>query len=346
MSKKISYGPEDIMKLIFLSYKSILVFLIISIPLFFYIFDKYTKNKFYSYTEFSFTNNVIIINDEHNRIVDFVNSTSFTDSPKISSQDIFYSTLFNNIKNELILLENEGRKYDLDSVEISSIDIGENTFVEKMSENRKFLIFSFIILSHKNKDKISDILESIFKKTIYEVSYKYLEQNVIGSMDKLIKDIEFSINNYNKLTDEINTKKIKLIENISDELKIYLGKNIDCLDYVKTEKENVDLYCDYLQKIMISKNITNHDIFNNDGQIKDNYKKIVSYEYNISLLKKAKEKYSKMLNDDNLFFLEIEKKSLKKQNIENYLKFFIIYLILLIFFLIIIIFFNRKKLKQ
>lgn len=345
MSSKIRYGPEDIIKLIFLSYKSVLIFLIISIPLFFYIFDN-TKNKFYSYTEFSFTNNVIIINDEHNRIVDFVNSTSLTNSPKISFQDIFYSTLFNNIKNELTLLENKERKYDLESVELSSIDIGENTFVEKMTEDKKILIFSFIILSHNNKNEISDILESIFKKTIYEVSYKYLEQNVIGNMDKLIKDIEFSINNYNKLTDEINTKKIKLIENISDELMAYLGKNIDCTDYENAKKENMDLYCDYLQKIMISKNITNHDVFNNDGHIKDSYEKIVSYEYNISLLKKAKDKYSKMLNDDNLFFLEIEKKSLKKQNLENYLKFFIIYFILLIFFLIIIIFFNRKKLSQ
>ena len=215
-----------------------------------------------------------------------------------------------------------------------------------MTEDKKFLIFSFIILSNKNKNEISDILESLFKKTIYEVSYKYLEQNVIGNMDKLIKDIEFSINNYNKLTDEINTKKIKLIENISDELMAYLGKNIDCTDYENAKKENMDLYCDYLQKIMISKNITNHDVFNNDGHIKDSYEKIVSYEYNISLLKKAKDKYSKMLNDDNLFFLEIEKKSLKKQNLENYLKFFIIYFILLIFFLIIIIFFNRKKLSQ
>ena len=346
MSRKIIYGPEDIIKLILLNYKSILVFIVISIPLFFYIFDKYTKNKFYSYTEFSFNNDVIVITDEHNRIVDFVNSTSLTDGPKISSQDIFYSTLFDNIKNELTLLENEGRKYDLDSVEISSIDIGENTFVEKMSEDRKFLIFSFIILSHKNKNRISDILESIFKKTIYEVSYKYLEQNVIGSMDKLIKDMEFSINNYNKLTDEINTKKIKLIDNISDELKTYLGKNIDCTDYENRKKENIDLYCDYLQKILISKNITNHDAFNNDGYVKESYKKIVSYEYNITLLKKAKDKYRKMLNNDNLFFLEIEKKSLKKQNLENYLKFFIIYSILLIFFLIIIIFFNRKKLKQ
>ena len=345
MSSKIRYGPEDIIKLIFLSYKSILIFLIISIPLFFFIFDN-TKNKFYSYTEFSFTNNVIIINDEHNRIVDFVNSTSLTNSPKISFQDIFYSTLFDNLKNELTLLENEERKYDLESVELSSIDIGENTFVNKMTEDKKFLIFSFIILSNKNKNEISDILESLFKKTIYEVSYKYLEQNVIGNMDKLIKDIEFSINNYNKLTDEINTKKIKLIENISDELMAYLGKNIDCTDYENAKKENMDLYCDYLQKIMISKNITNHDVFNNDGHIKDSYEKIVSYEYNISLLKKAKDKYSKMLNDDNLFFLEIEKKSLKKQNLENYLKFFIIYFILLIFFLIIIIFFNRKKLSQ
>ncbi len=345
MSSKIRYGPEDIIKLIFLSYKSVLIFLIISIPLFFYIFDN-TKNKFYSYTEFSFTNNVIIINDEHNRIVDFVNSTSLTNSPKISFQDIFYSTLFDNLKNELTLLENEERKYDLESVELSSIDIGENTFVNKMTEDKKFLIFSFIILSHKNQNEISDILESIFKKTINEVSYKYLEQNVIGNMDKLIKDIEFSINNYNKLTDEINEKKIKLIENISDELIAYLGKNIDCTDYENAKKENMDLYCDYLQKIMISKNITNHDVFNNDGHIKDNYEKIASYEYNISLLKKAKDKYSKILNDDNLFFLEIEKKSLKKQNLENYLKFFIIYFILLIFFLIIIIFFNRKKLSQ
>ena len=131
MSRQIRYGPEDIIKLIFLSYKSILIFLIISIPLFFYILDN-TKNKFYSYTEFSFTNNVMIINDEHNRIVDFVNSTSLTNRPKISFQDIFYSTLFNNIKNELTLLENGERNYDLEEVELSSIDIGENTFVEKM----------------------------------------------------------------------------------------------------------------------------------------------------------------------------------------------------------------------
>tara|TARA_X000000950_G_scaffold21363_1_gene23096 strand:+ start:7365 stop:8405 length:1041 start_codon:yes stop_codon:yes gene_type:complete len=346
MSRKISYGPDDIIRLIFLSYKPILVFLIISIPLFFYIFDKFTKNKFYSYTEFSFTNNVTIINDEHNRIVDFVNSTSLTDSSKISFQDIFYSTLFNNIKNELTLLENEGREYNLESVEISSTDIGENTFVQKMTQDKKFLLFSFVILSNENKNKISDILESIFKKSIYEVSYKYLEQKVIGNLDKLINDLEFSVNNYNKLTDEINTNKIKLIENISDELMAYLGKNIDCTDYENAKKENIKLYCYFLQKIMISKNITNHDVFNSEGNFKDSYKKIISYEYNISLLKKAKDKYSKMLNDDNLFFLEIEKKSLKKQNLENYLKFFIIYLILLIFFIIIIIFLNRKKLRQ